>query len=289
MLQNGFPEYLLSLQNLSPHVCAASSQIIQNSSEFECLLENRNKETEDAKEVVVNEKTSWHSDNINETPKATDELNAKKIEEKPKKNQQKHQSLINKKDMKKKFEKKECEKPNQTFTPAPSVAPWSSNVSSSTAPISLAEIQKAERRERRNEEQQKHVDPPISETRENLLTWTKILPPPTGAKSFAEIQAEEAKELAAVVDQQKKQRIEELASTGDIAWTTAWKVIPAREVQVQPIKKKDITKKKVDEKKKEKPEKQSIKDDGQNEFLSWCCKNLTSLNPKIDGKFRNIY
>ncbi|KAL5289831.1 GIGYF1 family protein [Megaselia abdita] len=292
ILQNGFSEYLLSLQNLSPQVCPTPAPSIMTA-EFDNFLRNLKNNEE---EVVQNDETKeWNQVKPEESRNTVEEeleedVVVIKAEDKPKRvSQPKPQPTIIKKEYKKKNDKKETEKVHHVPMPIPSIAPWSAATKTNTnPPISLAEIQKAERRERRHEEQQRIVEPVISEAKDNL-TWTKILPPPTGTKSFAEIQAEEAKESAAVTEQQKKQRIEDLASNSvtlnDGSWATAWKVIPTREQQLPLAKKKDIiVKKKVIEEKKssDKLEKPNKNDDGQIEFLSWCYRSLTNLNPKID-------
>ncbi|KAH8256443.1 hypothetical protein KR032_007294 [Drosophila birchii] len=91
--------------------------------------------------------------------------------------------------------------------PATSIAPWSlarsSNANSTVAP-GLAEIQKAERRERRAD-QQRHQEQLDKRSRANaaaqgeandvLLKWQSVTPTPIPVMSLADIQAEEAKRL----------------------------------------------------------------------------------------------
>lgn len=290
MLQNGFSEYLLSLQNLSPQLCPATVPAMPTT-EFDDLLRNlknneENVQNSNEKELEI-VKDEEKQQNLEVEEEIIVVINK---EEKPKRSHQPNIQLSSiKKEIKRRNEKKD--KVHQESAPIPSIAPWSTATSSiANPPISLAEIQKAERRERRHEEQQKIVEPSINESKDNL-TWTKILPPPTGTKSFAEIQAEEAKELA-FAEQQKKQRADDLATNiaplTEVTWATAWKIIPAREQQPSTSKKKDlmVKKKSIEEKKiVDRLEKPLKKDDGQTEFMSWCCKNLTNLNPKIDGNF----
>ncbi|XP_016994862.1 GIGYF family protein Gyf isoform X2 [Drosophila takahashii] len=103
--------------------------------------------------------------------------------------------------------------------PASSVAPWSlqSPNSNSTAP-GLAEIQKAERRERRADQQrhQELLDKQLranaaaaAEANDALLKW-QAAPASAPVMSLAEIQAEEAKRLAnELVDQQRRRELEQ--------------------------------------------------------------------------------
>ncbi|KAH8252384.1 hypothetical protein KR038_000938 [Drosophila bunnanda] len=91
--------------------------------------------------------------------------------------------------------------------PATSIAPWSlgrsPNANSTVAP-GLAEIQKAERRERRAD-QQRHQEQLDKRSRANaaaqaeandvLLKWQSVTPTPIPVMSLAEIQAEETKRL----------------------------------------------------------------------------------------------
>ncbi|XP_017126054.1 GIGYF family protein Gyf isoform X1 [Drosophila elegans] len=103
--------------------------------------------------------------------------------------------------------------------PAASVAPWSlqSPNSKSTAP-GLAEIQKAERRERRAD-QQRHQELLDKQSRANaaaaaeandaLLKW-QAAPASTPVMSLAEIQAEETKRLTnELLDQQRRRELEQ--------------------------------------------------------------------------------
>ncbi|XP_052854923.1 GIGYF family protein Gyf isoform X1 [Drosophila gunungcola] len=103
--------------------------------------------------------------------------------------------------------------------PAASVAPWSlqSPNSKSTAP-GLAEIQKAERRERRAD-QQRHQELLDKQSRANaaaaaeandaLLKW-QAAPAATPVMSLAEIQAEETKRLTNdLLDQQRRRELEQ--------------------------------------------------------------------------------
>ncbi|XP_017019119.1 GIGYF family protein Gyf isoform X2 [Drosophila kikkawai] len=91
--------------------------------------------------------------------------------------------------------------------PATSLAPWSlarSSNSNSTVAPGLAEIQKAERRERRAD-QQRHQEQLDKRSRANaaaqaeandvLLKWQSVASTPMPVMSLAEIQAEEAKRL----------------------------------------------------------------------------------------------
>lgn len=105
-------------------------------------------------------------------------------------------------------------------SPAKSVAPWSLNSSNSnsTAP-GLAEIQKAERRERRAD-QQRHQEQIEKQMRANaaaaaeandaLLKW-QAAPTSAPVMSLADIQAEEAKRLANdLLEQQRRREIDQL-------------------------------------------------------------------------------
>ncbi|XP_044316479.1 GIGYF family protein Gyf isoform X2 [Drosophila rhopaloa] len=103
--------------------------------------------------------------------------------------------------------------------PAASVAPWSlqSPNSSSTAP-GLAEIQKAERRERRADQQrhQELLDKQLranaaaaAEANDALLKWQSA-PASAPVMSLAEIQAEETKRLTNdLLDQQRRRELEQ--------------------------------------------------------------------------------
>ncbi|XP_017062580.1 GIGYF family protein Gyf isoform X2 [Drosophila eugracilis] len=103
--------------------------------------------------------------------------------------------------------------------PGTSVAPWSvqSPKTNSTAP-GLAEIQKAERRERRADQQrhQELLDKQVranaaaaAEANDALLKW-QAAPPLAPVMSLADIQAEEAKRLATdLVDQQRRRELEQ--------------------------------------------------------------------------------
>lgn len=301
MLQNGFSEYLLNLQNMNPQVCSVPVTPTPTS-EFEDLL--RNLKSDGKAPFKHSEEKEWNAVKAEDSEETMGEEEVLYIEvlgkpeEKEKSSQQsKHQSSSLKTEVKQKNNNLGSEKVIVS-APIPSIAPWSAAaVSNTNSPISLAEIQKAERRERRHEEQQKSYEQSASETKDNI-TWTKILPPSTRTKSFAEIQAEEAKEVAAVAEQQKKQRYEDLttnvASATEVNWATAWKVVPVREQNPPLTKRKDIiVKKKIVEERKivDQSEKQQKKDDGQTEFLNWCYKSLTNLNPKIDGilKYYFIY
>lgn len=105
-------------------------------------------------------------------------------------------------------------------SPVISVAPWSlrSSNSNSTAP-GLAEIQKAERRERRADQQrhQEQIEKQIranaaaaAEANDAMLKW-QAAPTSAPVMSLAEIQAEEAKRLANdLLEQQRRREIDQL-------------------------------------------------------------------------------
>ncbi|XP_016944151.2 GIGYF family protein Gyf isoform X2 [Drosophila suzukii] len=114
---------------------------------------------------------------------------------------------------------KTAEPQSASRLPSTSVAPWSlqSPNSNSTAP-GLAEIQKAERRERRADQQrhQELLDKQLranaaaaAEANDALLKW-QAAPAAAPVMSLAEIQAEEAKRLAnEIVDQQRRRELEQ--------------------------------------------------------------------------------
>ncbi|XP_043947154.1 GIGYF family protein Gyf isoform X1 [Drosophila biarmipes] len=114
---------------------------------------------------------------------------------------------------------KSAEPQSASRLPSTSVAPWSlqSPNSNNTAP-GLAEIQKAERRERRADQQrhQELLDKQLranaaaaAEASDALLKW-QAAPAASPVMSLAEIQAEEAKRLAnEIVDQQRRRELEQ--------------------------------------------------------------------------------
>lgn len=102
-----------------------------------------------------------------------------------------------------------------------SIAPWSAQTTSlgGTAGPSLAEIQKAERRERRADQRQMEIlekqlratSTAAAEISDSFLKWNAS---PVPVKSFAEIQAEEAKRLASeLIDMQRRKEQEQQSST----------------------------------------------------------------------------
>ncbi|KAM7341295.1 GIGYF family protein Gyf isoform 2-T3 [Cochliomyia hominivorax] len=112
-----------------------------------------------------------------------------------------------------------------------SVAPWSTQtMATKSQGPGLAEIQKAERRERRADQQrqlemqekQMRALAAAAETQDTVLKWNAA---PVPVKSFAEIQAEEAKRL--VHEQMELQKRKEQETHNLITFSSASHVVPS--------------------------------------------------------------